>query len=136
MTTLRIGELASRAKVNLETIRYYEREGLMRPPGRTPAGHRAYLPQEELRLRFIKRAQALGFTLTEIKELLALRVDPTQSCKDVVHQIDAKALEVKAKIAHLRAIARTLDKMKTSCDGRCTVGECLILESLNSRRPS
>ncbi len=108
----------------------------MRPPGRTPAGHRADSPNEELRLRFIKRAQALGFTLTEIKELLALRVDPNQSCKDVVRQIEAKALEVKAKIGHLRAIARTLEKMKSSCDGRCSVGECLILESLNSRRPS
>ena len=116
MTTLRIGELANRAKINLETIRYYEREGLIQPPERTPAGHHAYSPQEELRLRFIKRAQALGFTLAEIKELLALRVDPKQSCKDVAHQI--------------------LDKMKTSCDGRCSVSECLILEGLNSRRPS
>lgn len=60
MTTLRIGELASQGSVNLETIRYYEREGLMRPPKRTPSGHRAYLPADLLRLRFIKRSQALG----------------------------------------------------------------------------
>src|SRR6202162_5571264 len=103
MKTLRIGELANKGNVHLETIRYYEREGLMRAPQRTPSGHRAYAPGEVLRLRFIKRSQGLGFTLTEIKELLALRVAPNQPCIDVVHQIEAKALEVKDKIAHLRA---------------------------------
>ena len=65
MTTFRIGELASQGSVNLETIRYYEREGLMRPPQRTRPGHRTYAPGDILRLRFIKRSQALGFTLTE-----------------------------------------------------------------------
>ena len=89
-----------------------------------------------LRLRFIKRSQALGFTLTEIKELLALKVAPNQPCIDVVHQIEAKAVEVKAKIAHLRAIERTLRKMKASCEGCCSVSECPILESLDSGRPS
>jgi Hg(II)-responsive transcriptional regulator len=135
MVTLRIGELARKGSVNLETIRYYEREGLMRPPQRTQSGHRAYAPGDVFRLRFIKQSQALGFTLTEIKELLALKVDPSQSCKEVVHQIEAKALEVKAKIAHLQAIERTLDRMKASCKGRCPVSECPILESLDSRRP-
>src|SRR6266852_3742883 len=136
MTTLRIGELASKGNVNLETIRYYEREGLMRPPQRTPSGHRAYAPGDVLCLHFIKRSQALGFTLTEIKELLALKVAPNQPCIDVVHQIETKALEVKAKIAHLQAIERTLDNMKASCAGRCAVSDCPILESLESGRPS
>src|ERR1700693_957912 len=103
MTTLRIGELARKGKVHLETVRYYEREGLMRPPQRTRSGHRTYAPGDVLRLCFIKRSQALGFTLTEIKELLALKVTPNQPCIDVVHQIEAKAVEVKDKIAHLRA---------------------------------
>jgi DNA-binding transcriptional MerR regulator len=97
MTTLRIGELAEKGNVHLETIRYYEREGLLTPPKRTSSGHRAYSPGDVLRLRFIKRSQALGFTLTEIKELLAIKVSPAQPCIDVVHQIEAKALEVKAK---------------------------------------
>ena len=136
MTTLRIGELASKGNVHLETIRYYEREGLLRPPSRTSSGHRAYAPGDVLRLRFIKRSQALGFTLTEIKELLALKVTPNQPCIDVVRQIEAKALEVKAKIAHLQAIERTLRKMKASCEGRCAVSDCPILESLDSERPS
>ena len=136
MTTLRIGELATKGKVHLETVRYYEREGLMRPPRRTSSGHRAYEPGDVLRLRFIKRSQALGFTLTEIKELLALKVTPNQPCIDVVRQIEAKALEVRAKIAHLQAIHRTLNKMKASCEGRCAVSECPILESLDSEHQS
>lgn len=135
MTTLRIGEQASQGSVNLETIRYYEREGLMRPPKRT-SGHRAYLPADLLRLRFIKRSQALGFTLAEIRELLALKVTPQQPCIEVVHQIQAKALEVRAKIAQLQAIQRTLHKLKASCEGRCSVSECPILESLDSEHPS
>src|SRR5712671_926155 len=136
MTTLRIGELANEGNVHLETIRYYEREGLMRPPQRTPSGHRAYAPDDVIRLRFIKRAQALGFTLTEIKELLALKVMPNQPCIDVVRQIEAKEIEVKSKILHLQAIQRTLRKMTASCEGRCSVSECPILESLDAKRSS
>src|SRR6266550_7639100 len=117
MASLRIGEMANKGNVHLETIRYYEREGLMLPPQRTPSGHRAYGPEDFLRLRFIKRSQALGFTLTEIKELLALKVALNQPCIDVVRQIEAKALQVKSKIAHLRAIEHTLDNMKASCKG-------------------
>lgn len=136
MTTLRIGELASKGKVNLETIRYYEREGLMRPPQRTSSGHRAYAPGDVLQLHFIKHSQALGFTLTEIKELLALKVAPNQPCIDVVHQLEAKAHEVRAKIAHLQAIERTLIKMKASCEGQCSMSECPILERLGTGTPS
>jgi MerR family copper efflux transcriptional regulator len=134
MRTLRISELADKGNVHLETIRYYEREGLMRPPQRTPSGHRAYAPGDVIRLRFIRRSQALGFTLTEIKELLALRVTPNQPCIDVVRQIEAKEIEVESKIVHLRAIQRTLRRMKASCEGRCSVSECPILESLDARR--
>jgi Hg(II)-responsive transcriptional regulator len=133
--TLRIGELASKCKVNLETIRYYEREGLMRPPQRTLSGHRAYAQGDVLRLRFIQQSKALGFTLSEIKELLAFRVAPHQPCIDVVHQIEAKTLEVKTKIARLQAIERALVKMKASCEGRCSVSECPILENLDSGPP-
>jgi Hg(II)-responsive transcriptional regulator len=132
MATLSIGELARKGQVNLETIRYYEREGLMLRPQRNSSGHRAYAPGDVGRLHFIKRAQALGFTLGEVKELLALKVAPQQPCIDVVHQIDAKTIEVQAKIAHLQAIKRTLDRMKASCEGRCTVSECPILESLDA----
>jgi len=132
METLKIGKLAERGGVNLETVRYYEREGLMLPPGRNSSGHRAYSPNAVRRLRFIKRAQELGFSLLEIKELLALRLDPHQLCHDVVRQIETKTHEVEAKIAHLKIIRRGLIHLKDSCDGKCNVSECPILESLDS----
>jgi DNA-binding transcriptional MerR regulator len=136
MSTLRIGELAGQGRVNLETIRYYERVGLLTAPKRTPSGHRAYASGDLLRLRFIRRVQSLGFTLNEIKELLALEVSPTQPCIDVVHQIEAKEHEIQVKIAHLQAIHRTLRQMKASCAGKCSVSECPILGSLNSETRS
>jgi Hg(II)-responsive transcriptional regulator len=130
--TLTIGRLAERARVNLETIRYYEREGLMPAPPRSTSGHRAYPPAAARRLRFIKRTQELGFALAEIRELLALRRDPDQPCADIIHQIHGKAQEVEAKIAHLRAIRRALRRLERSCAGECQVSECPILESLDS----
>ena len=135
MATLSIGELAREGQVNLETIRYYEREGLMLPPRRKDSGHRAYVTGDVRRLRFIKRAQSLGFTLNEVRELLTLKVEPRQPCTEVVRQIEAKTREVKAKIAHLQAIERTLDQMNASCEGRCIVSECPILESLDADTP-
>jgi DNA-binding transcriptional MerR regulator len=127
MTTLSVGQFAREGNVHLETIRYYEREGLLPSPARRKSGHRFYGPQALLRLRFIRRTQALGFTLSEIKELLALRIDPKQPCGKVVRQIEAKTAEVKSKIAALRTIERTLKRMKDSCAGRCSVRECPIL---------
>jgi Hg(II)-responsive transcriptional regulator len=134
MATLSIGELARKGEVHLETIRFYEREGLMPPPPRKLSGHRAYAPDDVRRLRFIRRAQTLGFTLSEIRELLALKVEPRQSCAGVVRQIAAKAREVKSKIAQLRAIERALARMQASCEGRCDVCECPILGSLDAVR--
>src|SRR5436190_23722029 len=111
METLSIGEFAKRGGVHFETVRYYERKGLIPPPPRTESGHRCYSVDAVRRLRFIRRAQDLGFSLAEIKELLALRRDPDQLCADIVHQIDAKAREVDEKIAHLKAIRRALLRM-------------------------
>jgi MerR family copper efflux transcriptional regulator len=132
METFTIGKLAERGGVNLETVRYYEREGLMLPPARNSSGHRAYSPNAVRRLRFIKRAQELGFSLSEIKELLALRLDPNQLCTDVISQIDTKTREVEEKIGQLKAIRRALIHLKESCDGKCHISECPILESLDS----
>src|SRR3954452_2690014 len=132
MGTLSIGQLAERGGVNLETIRYYEREGLMLPPPRKSSGHRAYSHDAVRRLRFIRRAQELGFSLSEIKELLALRLDPDQLCTEVIQQIYTKAKEVEAKILHLKAIRRALVRLKRSCDGACQMSECPILESLDT----
>ena len=131
METLTIGRLAERGGVNLETVRYYEREGLMLPPPRKSSGHRAYPLNAVRRLRFIRRCQELGFSLGEIKELLMLRRAPEQPCADVIQQIDVKSEEIERKITQLRAIRRALRRLKDSCDGNCPVSECPILESLD-----
>lgn len=130
--TFSTGELAQHGRVNLETIRYYEREGLIPPPPRKTSGHRVYGPNAVRRLRFIKRAQELGFSLAEIKELLAIRGNPDELCSDVVRQIDTKTQEVDKRIAHLKAIRRALMRLKNSCDGRCLTSECPILETLDT----
>src|SRR5439155_12378390 len=102
MDRLSTGVVASRGGVNLETIRYYERRGLLPKPPRTPAGYRTFDAAALRRLRFIKQAQALGFSLKEIKELLALRVDPRTSCADVRRRAEAKIADVEAKLRVLR----------------------------------
>ncbi|MEO8661050.1 MAG: heavy metal-responsive transcriptional regulator [Bryobacteraceae bacterium] len=132
METLTIGRLAERGGVNLETVRYYEREGLMPPPPRNPSGHRTYSPSAVRRLRFIRRCQELGFSLYEIKELLALRSDPEQPCAEVIRQIDGKTAEVERRIAQLRTIHRALRRLQDSCEGACHVSDCPILESLDT----
>ena len=132
MRTLTIGELAKKAHVNLETIRYYEREGLMAEPPRTAGGHRFYTPGAAKHLYFIKHAQKLGFTLAEIKGMLELRRDSGQLCTEAVHQVETKIEEVQKKIHHLKAIQRALKRMKDSCDGLCAVSDCPILDSLDT----
>ena len=132
METLSIGQLAEQSGIHLETIRYYEREGLMPAPPRKSSGHRAYPRTAARRLRFIKQAQELGFSLAEIRELLALKVDPDQLCTDVVRQVEAKILDIDARIEYLQAMKRVLGQMKDSCSGNCAVADCPILESFET----
>ena len=132
METLSIGQLADHSGINLETIRYYEREGLMPAPPRKSSGHRAYPRTAARRLRFIKRAQELGFTLAQIKELLALKVDPQQLCADVVRQVESKIVDIDARMLHLQAMRRVLQNLKDSCSGNCAVADCPILESFEA----
>lgn len=132
MNTLSIGQLADHSGINLETIRYYEREGLMPAPPRKSSGHRAYPRTAARRLRFIKRAQELGFTLAQIKELLALKVDPQQLCTDVVRQVESKIVDIDARMLHLQAMRRVLQTLKDSCSGNCAVADCPILESFET----
>src|SRR5437667_2478865 len=89
MEALTRGALAQQGRVNAETIRYYERRGLLPKPPRTPSGYRVFSSDAVRRVRFIKRAQGLGFSLKEIKALLALRVDPCSSCGDVRKRAEA-----------------------------------------------
>ncbi len=131
--TLKIGEVANRAGVNLQTIRYYEREGLLPEPPRLASGYRMFPEDAVRRVRFIKRAQELGFTLSEIKELLALRVDQHRRSADVRTLAEAKITDIEQKIRTLQAMKRILKQLAERCPGCGPTSECPILESLDPK---
>lgn len=131
---MNIGELAQRSQVNLETIRYYERRGLLAEPPRSRSGYRQYSPDDEKRVRFIKQAQELGFSLREIGELLELRVAEGVTCADVRQRAQAKVEDVEQKIAGLLAIRKRLLQITGMCAGMGPVDACPILESFESER--
>src|SRR5436309_5094914 len=101
MERLTTGQLARRGGVNLESIRFYERQGLLPKPPRTFSGYRVFSEDSVRRIRFVKRAQELGFSLREIKELLALRLEPGTSCADVRRRAEAKLSDIDRKISDL-----------------------------------
>ncbi len=127
---LTIGELARAAGVKVATLRYYERRGLVTPPPRSPSGYRLYPPQALERVRFIKSAQALGFSLREIAELLALRHDPQGTCAQVKARAQAKIAEIDAKIATLQEIRQELAQLSARCRGEGPLRACPILDAL------
>jgi MerR family copper efflux transcriptional regulator len=129
---MRIGELAKRSGVNLETVRYYERRGLLPRPPRTSSGYRSFPADAVRRVRFIRRAQALGFRLAEIEGLLALRVDPQTSCAEVRDQARAKAADIEEKMRLLEGMRRSLERLASTCSGQGSVSACPILESLEA----
>ena len=136
MDNLKTGELAKRAGVNVETLRFYERKGLLPKPPQRASGYREY-PTESVRLiRFIKRAQELGFSLAEVRELLALRVQPGTTCPEVRERAERKILDVRQKIADLKAIERALTKLTVTCTGSGPLSECPILENLDGELSS
>jgi MerR family mercuric resistance operon transcriptional regulator len=130
MQTLTIGQLAKQANVNVETIRFYERKSLIPEPPRRESGYRQYPKSEIARIRFIKRAQVLGFTLKEICELLALRVDPDTDCADIKRQAEIKITQIQEKIAALEKMHTALTKLVVECISAGTTSECPILEYL------
>jgi Hg(II)-responsive transcriptional regulator len=137
---IRIGEVAARAGVNVQTLRFYERRGLLKPPARRPSGYREYSPEAVRVVRFIKRAQELGFTLAEIEELLRLREDRRASCPEVRAAGSAKIADIDQKIRSLRAMRRALQVLVDSCRREGSTRECPILEALDDgpqarRRP-
>ena len=131
MGHLTIGQLAKQAGVNVETVRYYERRGLIPEPPRRDSGYRQYTQDFVLRIRFIKRAQELGFALKEIDELLALRVESKAVCDDVREQAKLKIADVEAKIQMLEKIKFTLAELVTACEENELTDECPILKSLD-----
>ncbi len=127
---LTIGRLAERAGVGVETVRFYERKGLLQEPDRKPSGYRQYKTETVARLRFIRRAKELGFTLKEIQELFALRVDPSTNCVDVQAKAVAKLDNIEGRIRMLQKMKRSLVKLTKACSGNGTTAACPILESL------
>lgn len=131
MEGLKVGEVAKQAGVNLQTIRYYERRGLLPKPPRTGSNYRAYPTDAVLLVRFVKRAQELGFTLKEIKELIALRVGRSRGRSEVRAVAESKMRDIDQKLARLQAMRNALYSLIETCacgEGRLT---CPILEALN-----
>ena len=131
MDSLTIGQLAKRTEIGLETIRFYEREGLIEPPPRRSSGYRAYPPDAVQRLRFIRTAKELGFSLKEIGELLALRVDPVKTCAPVKTIAEDKIMDIEKRIRTLQRMRRTLHNLVTACEAREATSDCPILDSLD-----
>ena len=129
---LRISEVAEQGGVNLQTIRYYEREGLLPEPPRLASGYRAFPKQAIRRVRFIKRAQELGFSLAEIRELLTLRVDKQRDRAVVRALTGAKLAQIDEKICTLEMMKRALQHLTDRCSGHGPASECPILEALDS----
>ena len=131
MTSMKTGELAEQAGVNVETLRFYERKGLLPKPPRRSSGYREYPPESVQRLRFIKRAQELGFSLAEIKGLLNLRVTRSKTCAQVRKQAEEKVADVQRKIADLRAIEQALSTLIKKCSRSGPDSGCPILDYLD-----
>ena len=130
MQELGIGELAKRACVGIDTVRYYERSGLLSPHTRLPSGYRRYRDVEVARLRFIRRAQALGFTLSEVKELLKLSVQ--RNVEQVKRSAQAKVEDVDRRIAALQRVRKGLSELIAQCPGHGRAEDCPILRALGS----
>jgi MerR family transcriptional regulator, mercuric resistance operon regulatory protein len=127
--TMRRGELAELSGCNIETVRFYEKRRLMPAPPRTAAGHRDYAPEHLARLTFIRRSRELGFTLDEVRNLLALVDGSDWTCAEVRAMTVEHLADVRRKIADLERLARILQDMAAQCDGGA-VPECPIIDDL------
>jgi Hg(II)-responsive transcriptional regulator len=131
MSDMTIGQVATQVGVGIETIRFYERKRLIDEPRRRPSGYRQYNPEVVYRIRFIRHAKELGFTLREIKELLELRVEPGGKCGDVLELAEAKTADINERIRKLRKMRRTLSALTRDCQRGRPTDECPILKALD-----
>src|SRR5712691_3203184 len=123
-----IGKLAALAEVSTDTLRYYEREGLIEPTNRSGSGYRLYNKDSARRIQFIKQAQHCGFTLAEIRELLVLRSRDAACCGDVRKRAIEKKLQLENKIRAMKAMSKGLDRLISECaDETQPIEECAIL---------
>ena len=132
MRRLTVGQLAREAGINSESVRFYESQGLLPEPPRSAGGYRVYSQDSLLRIRFIKRAQDLGFSLKEIRELLSLSEDTASDCAEVRALAQTKVEEIAQKIQALQSMKRALSELASSCPGSGSVASCSILESIGS----
>ena len=128
---LTIGRLAQEVGINLETVRFYERKGLLPKPPRNTSGYRLFPTDTARPLRFIRRAQELGFSLSEMRELLTLRLSPRTTSAEIRRRTEAKIADIEGKIKSLESIRKSLLNLAHSCGGCAPLSECPILESLD-----
>ncbi len=131
MNSFSVGALADKAGINLETVRYYEKIGLMPKPKRKESRYRIYNDDDFARLKFIIRAKELGFTLKEISELFSLKVDSESKCGDIKKLVEEKVYDVENKIRDLKSIKKHLEKLVTQCVNEVISSEeCPIVKAL------
>lgn len=130
MQAMTVGKLAKRTGVAVETLRYYERRGLLPQAERTESGYRLFRPEAVQRLRFIRRAQTLGFSLDEISELLSLSDDPERSAAEVKMRTRDKIADIELRIQDLQRMKQALVQLDRSCSGHGSTLDCPILASL------
>jgi MerR family transcriptional regulator, copper efflux regulator len=133
MVSYSIGQIAKQSGVSVETIRYYERQGLLEKPERKESGYRQYNECVLDRLSFIQQAKSLGFTLSEILELLSLEIKTGTTSKDIKQMAQSKLDNIDEKIRLLKRMQRTLKDLVTQCSGKGTVEQCPILNAIKKK---
>jgi MerR family mercuric resistance operon transcriptional regulator len=130
---MRIGNVAKQVGITVEAIRFYEKKGLIEPPGRNESGYREYPEDAVQLLAFIKRAKELGFSLREIKDLMSLRYTPGATCSDVKQQTEEKIADIDRKVEDLLRIKKALTDLVSVCPGKGSLSHCSIMEALESQ---
>ncbi len=128
---MKIGELAKRADVPTDTVRFYEREGVMPPPMRRESGYRDYSEVDVKRLQFVRRAKRLGFTLSEVQDLLGLSEDRTDDMAMLSHHASAKLQDIDSRIEELQRVRSALQTLVNECPGSGQLDACPILAALS-----
>lgn len=128
---MQIGQLAQHTGVPIDTVRYYERQGILPPPQRQASGYRQYDPEDVARLRFVRRAKALGFSLAEVRELLALSSHPAADMAGLKAAASEKLADVDHKIAELERVRDGLKALIKACPGHGALAQCPILTALS-----
>lgn len=128
-----IGQVAKKIGISRDAIRMYEQQGLIEETGRTESGYRIYTEPALARLRFIQRAKAMGFTLKEIGELLAIKRTKINTCEEVKHQAEAKLMDIEKKITELQKLKKAFKTLIITCDDKGHGQDCPLLDALEQQ---